>query len=149
MNEAAVSVLVTLLDRVRERSRSTWPALVEAHHDDEALGHEAFAALVDAEGDTAAAYDDDVIESSPRIKVVEPEASEPAAFATDAAERPASVDEAFVEEGDAPVLELLGERPLGDVAEAEVAASMPLLEHVTLGELVSASLALRPRADAW
>lgn len=143
MSEAAVSVLVTLLDRVRERSRSTWPALVDAHHDDEALGHEAFAALADAEGE-AAFYDDDVIESSPRIKVLDPEPE--SAVAEDAAEARA---EARVDEGDAPVLELLGERPLGDVAEAEVADAMPLLEHVTLGELVSASLALRPRPDAW
>ncbi len=148
MSEGAVSVLVTLLDRVRERSRSTWPALVEAHHDDEALGHAAFAGLDESEG-ASSAYDDDVIESSPRIKILEPEASEPAALATHIAEPPAPADEAFAEEGDAPVLELLGERPLGDVAEAEVAASMPLLEHVTVGELVSASLALRPRADAW
>lgn len=139
MSEEAVSVLVTLLDRVRERSRSTWPALVEAHHDDEAAGHEAFADLEAASGASEAYDGDDVIESSPRIKVLDaPSAAEPIeALASAEAEE------------EAPILEVLGERPLGDVAEAEVADEMPLLEHVTLGELLEASLALRPRPDAW
>ncbi len=133
MNDGAVPLLVTLLDRVRDRSRSRWPALVEGHHDDEAVGHEAFAELEESALERAN-LDDDVIESSPRIKVLEAGADRPAPLADD---------------GDAPVLEFLGESALGDIAEAAVAEAFPLLEHVTLGELVAASLALRPRADAW
>jgi hypothetical protein len=141
VNEAVVASLVTLLDRVRERSRSSWPALVDAHPDDEARGHAAFAELEAGEGahDAGEPFDDDVlVESSPRIRLM-PRAGSVAPPAPPAVQEP----------DDAPMLEVLGERPLGDVAEALVAEAMPLLEHVTLGELLEASLALRPRADAW
>lgn len=144
MNEAVVASLVTLLDRVRERSRSTWPALVDAHPDDEAHGHAAFAELEGGEPDLEvhAPNDDDVlVESSPRIKL----ATRAESLAPPAMPAPVTADES----DEAPLLEVLGERALGDVAEAEVAEAMPLLEHVTLGELLEASLALRPRADAW
>lgn len=145
MSEAVVASLVALLDRVRERSRSTWPALVDAHPDDEALGHAAFAEL---EASAPAlelreeADDEALIESSPRIKLAARAESlppPPLAALAPAAEEP----------DDAPLLEVVAERALGDVAEAEVAEAMPLLEHVSLGELLDASLALRPRADAW
>ncbi len=142
MNDGAVPLLVTLLDRVRDRSRSRWPALVEGHHDDEAVGHEAFAELEESALERAN-LDDDVIESSPRIKVLEAGADRPAPLADDGDH----VNDG--DDGDAPVLEFLGESALGDIAEAAVAEAFPLLEHVTLGELVAASLALRPRADAW
>ncbi len=143
MSEVAVSALVTLLDRVRARSRSRWPALVDAHPDDEAHGHAAFAEL---EASAPALElreepdDEALIESSPRIKLAAraslappPEAPEPAAEERD----------------EAPVLEVVAERALGDVAEDEVAEAMPLLDHVSLGELLEASLGLRPRPDAW
>jgi hypothetical protein len=159
VSEARVAALVGLLDRVRERSRSTWPALVDAHPDDEALGHAAFAEL-DESAPEVTAYepgDDDVlVESSPRIKLVAraelhaPTAGPtplPVAPALEHAEAPAP--EARDEHDEAPLLEVLGERALGDVAEAEIADAVPLLAHVTLGELLEASLALRPRPDAW
>jgi hypothetical protein len=137
MSEAALEVLVVLLDRVRARSRSTWPALVNAQPDDEARGHEAFAELEARTGalpEELAGPEDPLVESSPRIKVLPHEPALEAAGDAD---------------DEAPVLEVLAERALGDVAEERVADEEPLLAHVSLGELLEASLALRPRQSAW
>jgi hypothetical protein len=163
VNEAVVASLVGLLDRVRDRSRSTWPALVDAHPDDEARGHAAFASLEASAPELelrAEADDEALIESSPRIKLAAraeslappPAKSPEAAQSPKAADAPPLVMETAEPEGDredAPLLEVVAERALGDVADDEVADAMPLLEHLALGELLEASLALRPRADAW
>ena len=139
MSEAAISEMLRLLDRVRERSRSTWPALVVAHPDDEAQGHEAFAdleahAAFGAEDDA----DDSVIESSPRLRLAP---GLPFEAVTDRPSVPG--------DGEAPILEIIGERPLDEVPEALEFASADVVDDAPLGVRVAASLALRPRPDAW
>jgi hypothetical protein len=139
VSEAAIGELLRLLDRVRERSRSTWPALVVAHPDDEAHGHEAFA---DLEAQAAPAAEDDgddsVIESSPRLRLAP---GLPFDAVTDRPSNPG--------DGDAPILEIIGERPLDDLPEALGVEAAETIDDAPLGVLVAASLALRPRPDAW
>ncbi len=150
MSDSAVDVLVSLLDRVRARSRSAWPPLVDASPDDEAVGHTAFAELeasADDEGSGSPSAEDVLVESSPRIKLAAPDPSGHTLI-----DRLPALDAVEPEHGDAddaPLLEVLGERALGDVGAEEVADSVPLLEHLSLGELLEASLALRPRRNAW
>ena len=191
MTDAVVNELVLLLGRVRERRRSSWPALVVTEPDDEAHGHEAFAALAEAESAALAddpvppvdassenpseADADDVIESSSRVRILaaEPRDYLPASYTdSDAHCTDSPLDD------EAPELLFLGERPLEatDVVPLPRAANTPeplvtaprpavpsavpsaepahaaravLGSSLPLGDLVSASLALRPRIDAW
>ncbi len=147
MSDAAIGELVALLERVRARSRSTWPALVVAHADDEAHGHEAFALL--EVGLDAAIDDDAVIESSPRLRV-----SPGAPFELDESSPDLAVSDARAVEGDdeAPLLEIVGDRPIADLAHVLSGAGADAVRSIDdepLGLLVAASLALRPRSDAW
>jgi hypothetical protein len=147
VSDAAIGELVALLERVRARSRSTWPALVVAHADDEAHGHEAFALL--EVGLDAAIDDDAVIESSPRLRI-----SPGAPFELDESSPELFVSDAPIVAGDdeAPLLEIVGDRPIADLAHVLAGAGAHAVRSIDdepLGLLVATSLALRPRSDAW
>ncbi len=169
MSEAGVEKLVALLARVRGRSRSTWQTVVEHIPDDEAHGHEAFAALRPDDGDPAEDFGaEDVLESAPRLKVaasllppvsggangLETASPENGSFAIEADPAREAADDQVAHdghdfEGEPPVLEVLADDPPAEgVAEARAEVA-PALSRVSVGELVRASVALRPRADAW